>query len=186
MKTKIILTFFLTITVNILFSQNNRWLINAYVGEPAGISVEKEFLKHFSGELAFGINELFYDENICEQYICSHCTQLSNMYNSGIITKYKINYNKIGFYFGTEIQITFYLTEIQPDTSPKCNPLGVLMITDPQKEMQMNLGILPGIGITYPIYKDKLYFFSEASYYIPGISFKRTNPQFRAGLKYSF
>ncbi len=29
-----------------------------YVGEPTGISVEKDFFKHCSGEIAFGINEL--------------------------------------------------------------------------------------------------------------------------------
>jgi len=180
---KSVLIFSIIITSLNLLSQKNNWYINAYVGEPTGISVEKDFLKHFSGEIAFSKNEFFYNYNISEQYKCYNVTQLSDMYSLSLITKYKINYKKIRFYTGTEIQITFFRAIINRKT--ECIRPNTMYLPENHEEIEKLLGLIPNIGITYPFYKDKLYVFAEASYYIPGISFRRINPQFRFGLKYS-
>jgi len=186
MKTKVIFIILLIISISFqLFSQNNSWVINVYAGEPTGISVEKEFLKHFSTEIAFGRNELFYNDNISEQYECFNVTQLSEMYSASLITKYKINYKKFGVYAGAEIQIIFFKATI--NRKIECIPPNTASTPgNNEEEIQKLLGLLPNLGIIYPVYKDKLFIFSEASFYIPGISFRRTNPQFRLGLKYSF
>jgi len=186
MKIKMFLLFLPFIFISFhLSSQNNRWIINTYVGEPTGISVEKEFLKHFSAELTIGVSELFYDDNICEQYKCLYCTQLSKLYSNSIITKYKYKHRNTIFYFGAEMQINYFLAETQFVNSTECNPMGLAMINDPQKGIKTFWGILPNIGIEYPVYKNKIFIFSDISYFMPIPLQRKTNPQFRFGLKYS-